>query len=727
MKENNNIDHYYLPENTILDGRYRILRVLGMGGFGITYEAVNEKVNRHVAVKEFCIWNCMTRRGLEVTVMDKAEGEYFRSLKANFLKEARRLGDFSTEPGIVHVLDYFEANNTAYIVMEYVGGITLARYLEENGLIDAKTMFRLLIPLMETLDKVHKNGVIHRDISPDNIKLIRSESGELSVKLLDFGSAREYIDNETYTIELKNGYAPLEQYSNSEQGPWTDVYALCAVIYRGITGEKPVSATVRAMNEKLTMPSQRAIKIDPRLERILKKGLSLNREDRYQTIGELLSDLKQVIEPEKKKTSRKGGRIFLGVSCAVCILGAALWGAGNYYSTHRAFFKFHGKETAVAFLMPYDNVGARAYQKDINTIKNRLDIAFGSDNYIPTELEDGMQIEIPVEIFEKRRKSDNQDQTQTLEEYIMEYMTETVAAAHRKAVTVIEPYEDGSYDIIRETLKEDDILSVKTATGKLPIEYYIPEDIKAQLEETNGYVKIELAQAAAKKMKENLQIHLQSGTGDNRSYMWITTDPCYPESQNYAFCTDPDGDWSTYYAPVNLDNDRWKLLWEDAQLSETYQVLREMPEEKELQTEKEVKDTDSQLLKNVKALLTVVNEDAEAEEKVSTYSTEIDIRLNRNIYGEEYGTQTVADVEALLKDLSWLTDTVYLQIYPGSRTAGEHITLYPGSKKSGKEWKLQYAYTDDSDLEQQKIMEEIKNSDILKQYLTDDTFTYAAW
>ena len=169
----------YLGTGTILDLRYRITRIIGAGGFGIIYEAYNESINRKVAIKELFDSAYMRRDGEIVIVADETDQEKFEEeqkrfekAKEKFLSEARRLADFSSEPGIVHVLDYFEQNNTAYIVMEFLEGIGLDQYFRREGRIKAEDMFRMLLSVMRTLDKVHENGVIHRDISPDNIIMV---------------------------------------------------------------------------------------------------------------------------------------------------------------------------------------------------------------------------------------------------------------------------------------------------------------------------------------------------------------------------------------------------------------------------------------------------------------------------------------------------------------------------------------------------------------------------
>lgn len=199
---------YYLPEGTILDGRYRIIRVLGCGGFGITYEAINENTNGRVAIKEFYNRNYMGRINKDIVLTDGEMQVPFQKAKERFLREARRLRDYSSEPGVVHIRNYFEQNNTAYIVMEYIGGISLQEYFDRKGRIEAGRLFQLLYPLMVTLEKIHKSGVVHRDISPDNIKFTDNPDGAAGIKLIDFGSARDYMDDRTYTIELKEGYAP---------------------------------------------------------------------------------------------------------------------------------------------------------------------------------------------------------------------------------------------------------------------------------------------------------------------------------------------------------------------------------------------------------------------------------------------------------------------------------------------------------------------------------------
>ena len=280
---------HQLRPGTVIGGRYVVGRVLGEGGFGITYLGYYPKLDMTVAVKEYYP-NGMAYRSNDGTysvyVRSQDTAEFFNHGKERFLSEARTLARFKSEPGIVSVLDFIEENGTAYLIMEYLDGMTLQQYLKQRGTMSADEAFTLLRPAMQTLDKVHAAGVIHRDISPDNI--MRLHSGQL--KLMDFGAAREYTDDhKSLSVMLKKGYAPAEQYNRKgEQGPWTDVYALCATIYRCITGKAPSDSLDRVFEDDLIPPSQLGATITPAQEKVLLKGLAIKKQDRWQNISELL-------------------------------------------------------------------------------------------------------------------------------------------------------------------------------------------------------------------------------------------------------------------------------------------------------------------------------------------------------------------------------------------------------------------------------------------------------
>ena len=197
---------------------------------------------------------------------------------------------FSKDKGIVKALDFFEINNTAYIVMEYLEGVTLKQYLRENKRIAAEDLVELLVPLIEALDEIHSQGLIHRDISPDNIMVLPDGR----IKLMDFGAARDYTEfgEKSLSIVLKPGYAPPEQYqTHGVQGPWTDIYALCATMYKCITGENPPDAIERVMDDHLKKISAFGIPVLPQIEEAIIKGMSVAAKDRYQNVGDFCEDL----------------------------------------------------------------------------------------------------------------------------------------------------------------------------------------------------------------------------------------------------------------------------------------------------------------------------------------------------------------------------------------------------------------------------------------------------
>ena len=213
---------------------------------------------------------------------------------------------FSEEPGVVSVTDYIEENNTVYLVMEYLRGVTLQQYLKQHGNLSADAAFGMLEPVMRTLEKIHSAGVIHRDISPDNIMV--QPNGQL--KLMDFGAAKEFVDqSRSMSVMLKKGYAPIEQYdSKSKQGPWTDVYALCATVYRCITGTTPVDSLNRVFADPLQRPSMLGADISPALEDVLLHGLAVRRSDRCQSMTELIQLLAQARREDEGSQRKKNAK-----------------------------------------------------------------------------------------------------------------------------------------------------------------------------------------------------------------------------------------------------------------------------------------------------------------------------------------------------------------------------------------------------------------------------------
>ena len=299
---------YCLRKGTRLIGRYTVEGVLGQGGFGITYLGMDELHKKKVAIKEFFPQGIVTRN-IEyedtVTVTLVGEKENYDKGKERFLKEAQTMAMFSKDKGIVKALDFFEINNTAYIVMEYLEGVTLKQYLRENKRIAAEDLVELLVPLIEALDEIHSQGLIHRDISPDNIMVLPDGR----IKLMDFGAARDYTEfgEKSLSIVLKPGYAPPEQYqTHGVQGPWTDIYALCATMYKCITGENPPDAIDRLVDDHLKKISAFGFTVSPQIEEAIIKGMSVAAKDRYQNVGDFCEDLyggyEENSEPEAEES-----------------------------------------------------------------------------------------------------------------------------------------------------------------------------------------------------------------------------------------------------------------------------------------------------------------------------------------------------------------------------------------------------------------------------------------
>ena len=291
----------HLPCGTKLyDGRYILGKVLGHGGFGITYIAWDSKRSRPVAVKEFFPNSLSTRGEGESTVScyNSRSEKFFKDGVKKMLDEAERLSKFHKNENIVNVYDYFEANKTAYIVMEYLEGKDLKKYLEERGgKLDADEAIEIILPVLNALNDMHKANLIHRDISPDNIFICNNGK----VKILDFGSARIAVEDadKSMSVMLKKGYAPKEQYaSRSKQGPWTDVYAASATLYETVTGRKPVDSMERDVEQLKTFKELGILGMGE-LENIIRKGMAPEVADRTPDAATLYAELADLIRPSE--------------------------------------------------------------------------------------------------------------------------------------------------------------------------------------------------------------------------------------------------------------------------------------------------------------------------------------------------------------------------------------------------------------------------------------------
>jgi hypothetical protein len=287
-----------LPKGHDLQG-YRIERVLGAGGFGITYLATESMVGRAVAIKEFLPGSVAARGadGIAVHPLVPADAETFRWGLKRFRNEARTLVSFR-HPHIVQVYRYFEANGTAYLVMAYEKGASLAEVLKTRRTLSAAELSGLLHPLLDGIARVHAAGFLHRDIKPANI-IVREDGGPA---LIDFGAARQSFGEKSQSSRaiVSPGYAPFEQYTSAtEQGPWTDLYALGATLYCCVTGMRPVEAPDRVAGARMRPAAEIARgQYGPALLEAIDWALAVDPEDRPQSVDQWRAALSAPRAPE---------------------------------------------------------------------------------------------------------------------------------------------------------------------------------------------------------------------------------------------------------------------------------------------------------------------------------------------------------------------------------------------------------------------------------------------
>lgn len=275
-----------LPKDTILAGQYIIKDVLGQGGFGITYLAEDHRTNTKVAVKEYFPETMAMRSTTSIEVRTYTDDRLgnFKFGMESFLEEAKVLAQFQGNRNIVGVQKYFEENGTAYFVMDYIEGIDFKTYIKQNGgKLTWEEVWKIMAPIMDALDAVHKRGLVHRDVTPDNIFI--SEDG--TVKLIDFGAARYSIGERSQSLDivLKPGYTPKEQYvRRGKQGAYTDVYSVAACFYAALSGYLPPESLERMEEDNLVPLSTRGVELPLVAERAILKGLEVRAEDRFQSM-----------------------------------------------------------------------------------------------------------------------------------------------------------------------------------------------------------------------------------------------------------------------------------------------------------------------------------------------------------------------------------------------------------------------------------------------------------
>lgn len=300
--ENTELYQELQPGTALNGGKYIIEKKIGEGGFGITYKAMQTGLNRAVCIKEyFLAGRCVRNTQAHTVQLQSISEEAFEKYRQAFVKEAQTLATLH-HPNIVEVIDIFDENNTSYMVMPFIEGQSLQSIVEKNGPLSYPDAVNYLMQIANAVEYIHERNILHRDIKPDNIMI----TADYKAILIDFGSAREFQQDkiQRQTSMLTHGYAPPEQYTaNSKKGAYTDVYALGASFYFILTGQVPVEAAARLIED---FPEPKSLRPDlpDEVNRTIMKAMQLKTSDRYQTVQEFKNDLccsNQQIETEKSK------------------------------------------------------------------------------------------------------------------------------------------------------------------------------------------------------------------------------------------------------------------------------------------------------------------------------------------------------------------------------------------------------------------------------------------
>ena len=390
----------YLTPGTILANHFIVGTAIDMGGFGITYRCYDTTLGIAVAVKEFFPAGLVNRAPGEsvVGLLSGDKQQQYRVELKRFLMEAQSIAQFGKAKDIVNVYAFFEENNTAYIIMEYIDGVLLKDYLEKQGKMEPQVALHIIDLIINAVKKIHSKGIIHRDISPDNIFI----SSEDAIKVFDFGAAQLNDSTEGKNCEkvIKVGYSAPEQYRDkSNQGFYTDIYSVGAILYQMLTGIKPMESTEREHKDTLKSPLELGVKIEPNVDRAIMEAMAVQPELRFQNIQQFEDALhsKRIAEYPNVKLKKKKHRrnwIIGAVATAVLALGVGFGLMNTVFKSENTVFESQLSEGKIEVWV--DNASQKDALTYIVNESYHQKPEKASDNSTANWLKENKKIEVEV-------------------------------------------------------------------------------------------------------------------------------------------------------------------------------------------------------------------------------------------------------------------------------------------------------------------------------------------
>lgn len=490
------MEQSYLEQGSILDGRYRIISMKRKSETGFLYNAINILTGNAVEIKEYFPSSCIRENNQEIRAVKGMGTLTFEMLKKRFLREARILKDYRDLPGIVGILDYFEVNGTVYCVLEKREGILLADRLKgmPNKRMNPKSAFQGMIPILQSLAKIHEAGFLIRMIRPDNIEV--SKDNQFSI--CDFGVPKEFEtvrqqeDKKEDSLHIEANAtkltvfeadaftAPERMDTETKQGPWSDLYSVTAVLYLCITGQEPERAYEQILGEQLPSPSELGIQIDEKAERVLMKGLAIKAEERYRNADEMLADICRIYPKENTVNKKKRWKKMIMIVAAVA--GATLFGAVLFFYFHPAILKFHGIETETIWLEPAKNADKKTVKQDWEIIRQRVKVFAGERGYIWQKKGKNVLLILPESLFEE------QGSRSSIQDYLLDPW-DLYSARKNASIEKVEEKKAGIMPGYKEYLTYHKVLT----NDKRPIE----------LPEKGRYLRVKVT-PRIRKMMENI-------------------------------------------------------------------------------------------------------------------------------------------------------------------------------------------------------------------------------